>query len=181
MLAFKFFGTGGIINWLFAVFILETLLILALIDLKNLILPDSIMMAVFAGILAYGLWEHLAGIFWLNIFSFYNLIGAVILFSSFFILWFLSKGLWLGLGDAKLAGLIGFIFGLWGGLIVVYGAIIAGTVTGLFLLAKRKANLKTKLPLGTFICFSATVYFFVGNTIHNKLAEFFYSVPLILR
>lgn len=179
--SFMFFSNEGTVNWLFLVFILESLLILALVDLKNLILPDSIMLVMFWSILMFGIWEYLAGVYRFNIFSFDNLLGASVLFSIFFLFWFLSKGLWLGLGDSKLAGLVGLIFGMWGGLIIIYGAIIAGTIAGLILLVSRHANLKTKLPLGTFICFSATVYTFGGAVIQEKLAEFFYVVPLILR
>ena len=170
-----------LVNWLLLIFLLESLLILAVIDLKNLILPDSVMLMMFLGVLAYGILEYLRGYFGFNIFSFDNFIGATVLFSALFLIWFFSKGSWLGLGDAKLAGLVGLIFGLWGGLIVIYGAIIAGMIAGLVLMVSHKANLKTKLPLGTFICLSATAYVFFGTSVQNKLADFFFFVPLILK
>ena len=181
VLAFSFLGQFRLADWLFTVFILESLLILALIDFKNLILPDSVMLAMFAGVIGYGIFERLSSSYRFGIFSINNFIAAAVLFSALFLVWLLSKGAWLGLGDVKLAGLIGLIFGLWGGLIIIYGAIIAGTIVGLFLLANRRANLKTKLPLGSLISFSAMIYVFLGTIIQNKLADFFYAVPLILK
>lgn len=181
LLSFYFTNRAGVVDWLFTVFILESLFILALIDLKNFILPDSIMIVMIFGVLWYGIFEQVFSGYGFNIFSFNNFIGAAVLFSAFFLLWFLSRGTWLGLGDAKLAGLIGLIFGLWGGLIIIYGAIIAGTVAGLVLLASYRANLKTKLPLGTFISFSATAYIFLGQGILEKIKPLFFSVPFILK
>ncbi|MBI2063841.1 MAG: prepilin peptidase [Candidatus Yanofskybacteria bacterium] len=181
LLVFSFAGQVGMVNRLFLVFILEILLALALIDLKNLILPDAIMLVMLSGILACGILEYSSGRYLFNIFSFNNLIGAAVLFLTFFIFWFFSKGAWLGLGDAKLAGLVGLVFGLWGGLVIIYGAIIAGTVAGLVLLASHRANLKTKLPLGTFISFSATVYIFLGQGILEKVKPLFFSVPFIFK
>ncbi len=181
LLAFYVSQQSGIFYWLFLVFILESLLILALIDLKNLILPDSIMLVMLAGVVGYGIWENFLGSQVFKIFSLNNIAGAIVLFSALFILWFLSHGVWIGLGDSKLAGLIGLIFGFWNGLIIFYGAIIMGVVVGLILLASRRANLKTKLPLGTLISFSATVYIFFGAVILDKIKPFFDSVPFILR
>ena len=170
-----------IVTRIFLVFILELLLVLALTDLKNLILPDSILLVVLLGTVAYGIFEHWVGSYSFNIFSLENIAGIVVLFSILFIPWFLSKGAWLGFGDVKLSGLVGLVFGIWGGLIIFYGALIFGMAVALILLASRQANLKTKLPLGTFISFSATVYIFWGSSIQNKIAGLFYSVPLIFK
>ncbi|MBI2063348.1 MAG: prepilin peptidase [Candidatus Yanofskybacteria bacterium] len=181
VLALRFLGQVGVVDWLFAIFILEALFALALIDLKNFILPDSVMLVMLTGILAYGILEYFSVGRVFNVFSFNNFLGAIVLFSILFFVWFLSKGVWLGLGDAKFAGLIGLIFGFWGGLIIFYGAVAVGSVVGLILLIGRRANLKTKLPFGAFIGFSATVYFFFGRVILEKIKPIFFSVSFILR
>lgn len=96
-------------------------------------------------------------------------------------IWLLSKGQGLGLGDAKLAGIIGLIFGFWGGLIILYIAVILGALLGMFLLLTHRGNLKTKLPLGTFICASATFFTLGGGVILSRFAPIFYTAPLIFK
>ncbi|MDO8669288.1 MAG: prepilin peptidase, partial [Candidatus Buchananbacteria bacterium] len=141
LFSFSLFVSGGLINWLFVVFVLEVLFILALIDLRHLILPDSLLLVLLIGVVVLGVIQR-----WLNLGSDWqvlnldNLIGAVSLFGFLFLIWLLSKGKWLGFGDVKLAGIIGLIFGLWGGLIIFYGAIIIGTAVGLILLVSHRAN-----------------------------------------
>lgn len=200
LFSYSLFISGGLVNYLFVIFVLELLLILGLIDLRHLILPDSILATLLAGVLVLAVikrWigpvTHVDVPYWVGpgngwIFTLgrsyaglalSSFIGAASLFFFLFFIWLASKGKWLGFGDVKLAGIIGLIFGFWGGLIIFYGAIITGVIVGLVLLVKQKAKLKTKLPLGTFISFSATVYVFGGAFIQNRLANFFYFVPLI--
>ncbi len=69
------------------------------------------------------------------------------------------------MGDAKLAGAIGLIFGLLGGAFVIYGAVFLGMIAGIIILIAKKGNMKTKLPFGTFISASATIYIFLGPQI----------------
>lgn len=178
--SFFVFGKAGLLNWLFSVFILEALLILAVIDLQHLILPDFIMLFMFIVALAYG---------WLvrfvfksgaaNIFSLDNLTAALLAFTVFFLVWFGSRGRWVGFGDAKLAGLLGFIFGGLGIAVILYLAIVLGAITGFILLALKKANLKTQLPLGSFIGFSASAYILCGPLIIERLQAIFrFVIPL---
>lgn len=181
LLSFLNVGQTGIANWAFQVFILEIFLILAIVDFKNFILPDSVMMVLFFGIVAYSILEYFLKWGGFNIFSINHFSGAVVLFFTLFLFWFFSKGVWLGLGDAKLGGLVGLIFGSWGGLVIFYGSVIIGTIIGLVLLVSHRADLKTRLPLGTFIGFSATLYVFVGQAVLKTLKPLFFSVPFILK
>lgn len=180
LVSYKFFSPNGLANWLFIVFILELFLILGLIDLRRLILPDSLLIVLLGAsfsILAISkLFDVRIG--WLTSIS-SGFIGAAILFAALFIIWLLSKGQWLGFGDVKLVGIIGLIFGFWGGLAILYIAIILGTLFGLFLLLTHRANLKTKLPFGAFICLSATFYIFEGNIVLSRLGSIFYTIPYI--
>jgi leader peptidase (prepilin peptidase)/N-methyltransferase len=82
------------------------------------------------------------------------LVGGGVAFSIFFLTAYLKPGQ-LGLGDVKLATLIGVALGfpaiLWA---LILGTGAAGAVT-IWLLASRGASMKTKLPYAPFLCFGA--------------------------
>lgn len=180
--SYQLFSSGGLINWFFAVFILELFLILGLIDLRRLILPDPLLIVLLGGSLVVLAISKLfdVRVNWPVSVS-TSFIAAILLFAALFLLWFLSKGQWLGFGDVKLAGIIALIFGFWGGLVILYVAVVLGALIGLVLLLIHRANLKTKLPLGTFICLSATFYMLGGDIVLNRLGSIFYTIPSIFK
>jgi len=170
--SFLFLSPFGLAYWLFWVFILELFLILAFIDLRHFILADSVMAVLLAAFACYEiLGGKVAGAG--SIFSFGNLAGAVILFLVFFLVWSFSSGKWIGLGDAKLAGLLGLVFGFWNSVFILYLAVVIGVAAGLTLILSGRGNLKTKLPFGAFICFSAIVSPLFSYGISERIAEFF--------
>ncbi len=180
--SYWFFAGSSWLAWLFVVFILELFLILAVIDLRHLILPDSLLTALLIGAIVWSSTQKLIGVAgrW-QIFDFNSLAGAGVLFVVFFLIWLLSHGRGVGFGDVKLAGIVGLIFGFWSGLIILYLAIAVGAILGLTLLLTRRASLKTKLPLGTLICASATFYMLGGDVILDQLSIIFYAIPLIFK
>lgn len=168
LVSFMVFGNIGVGSWLANVAILEIFLILFMTDVKELMLPDAVIIA--------GVAIALAGFKTFNSISTEHLLAALVYLLFFSAVWSLSKGKWIGFGDGKLMFLIGLVFGAVASVIVLYMAVILGTILGLALLLFRKANLKTRLPLGAFICFSASVYIFFGNVIMSSLG----SISLIL-
>ena len=99
------------------------------------------------------------------------LIGAAVLGAIFFIMGLAGGGRWIGLGDAKLAVLIGAIAG-WtfspspaaadaalyvpfrAMYAVIYGILLSGVVA-IILLATRVVGRKDPIPYGPFLCFGA--------------------------
>ncbi len=178
----SFFESYGLTTSIFLTFIIECLLILAVVDFQRLIIPDLLLVAMLLGVVIFGIWQRLANSpFYFDALNIDNFIGAGVLFLAFFLMWQISNGKWIGFGDVKLVGLIGLIFGIWGGLAVLYIAVTSGAIIGLTLLLTGRARLKTKLPLGTFIGFAATAYIFVGAVLINKLSDIFTLVPRILK
>lgn len=154
---------AGLIDFLFFIFLIETFLVLFWTDLLHLILPDAVMIWATIVVVGYGFLEKLdLGRISFQILSLGHLLSVLLFASVFGFVWFVSKGKWLGLGDVKLVGLIGLIFGFVGGSFVLYSAVIIGGLTGLLLFLARWADGKTKLPLGSFISLGATVYLFTG-------------------
>jgi leader peptidase (prepilin peptidase)/N-methyltransferase len=122
--------------------------LLAVIDLEHRVLPNRILIpATVAGALLLtlaaaldGRWPHLAG----------AVGGGVILFLFFLVLALLAPA-GLGMGDVKLAGLLGLYLGWLGGGVLAAGA-VAGFVVqagvAVVLLAARRVGLKGEIPFG---------------------------------
>ena len=129
-------------------------LALAVYDFYHKILPDILVYLL--GVLAV-----LGGaIFFKKDFWLALAIGA--LFFLFFAgLWLVSKGKWMGLGDAKLFFSVGVFFGWPLALAAMFfsfwfGAIISGIIA----FFKRSLNLKSEVPFGPFIFLGAITAFF---------------------
>jgi leader peptidase (prepilin peptidase)/N-methyltransferase len=66
------------------------------------------------------------------------------------LLYVISHGRWLGLGDVKLAFVIGLLFGYPVAVGVTLVAIWAGALVGVGLILAKRANMQTALPFGSF-------------------------------
>lgn len=133
-------GVGNV-YWLGMIFVL---LALSAFDFLYYILPDKIIGLGFIVAVSYELFFNGQGIM-------VELLTGLALASFFCIIFIVSRGEWMGFGDVKLAGFIGFILGfplaVWSILVAVW----IGAFWGMGMLAANKANLKTPLPFGTFM------------------------------
>ena len=165
------------ISGLYYSIVLWALLLLSVIDFEHFILPDGIMIFVVAISLVY-----IFGL--INLLSISDPIQASIGFSGriwgvlilggvLSLIWLMSGGRALGLGDAKLISLLTLIFGFMGGLVIFFIAFAAGSVVGLALIAFKRAHRKSKMALGTFLSSAASVYFFLWNPINNYIGNLF--------
>jgi leader peptidase (prepilin peptidase)/N-methyltransferase len=102
---------------------------------------------------------------WLGLLS--AAVGAVALFTFYFILAFAYPG-GMGLGDVKLAGVLGMFTGWlgWGSLAVgAFMPFLLGGVFGLVLMLNRRAGRKSRIPFGPWMLIGAWVGIFVGERI----------------
>lgn len=108
-------------------------------DLRWMVLPDALLapMAVVALLMQ---WSSLQT----------ALPSALVMLVLFGVLYLLGRGRWLGLGDVKMAAVIGLFFSLRGALTITMVAIWAGAAVGLMLVVLGKATRKTALPFGAF-------------------------------
>jgi len=89
-----------------------------------------------------------------------------------YLLWFISSGRWMGLGDAKLALGIGWLLGPWIGLVAVMASFILGSIilVPLLLLThipglSRKGvglTMKSEVPFGPFLIASCLLFWLLG-------------------
>lgn len=155
--------------------VFSVLMIIALYDLRHKIIPDGLVFTF--AILALGRLLFLASIGELARSSLlWNVLAGPMLFLPFFLIWFFSRGAWMGFGDAKLSLGIGWLLGpfygfsalvlaFWTGTIVSVSLVLAVRLiryvcpgTGLFSKAKH-LTMKSEIPFAPFLIFSTLVVF----------------------
>ncbi len=138
---------------------------LALIDLDVHRLPDAIVVPsypVAAVLLVAGaLLEGEPGVL------LRALLGGVALLAFYFVLVLIYPS-GMGLGDVKLAGVLGMYLGFlgWGPLVAgAFLAFLLGGLVGGVLMVLRRAGRKSKIPFGPFMLIGAGLAIFVGEPI----------------
>lgn len=124
-------------------FLVVLLIIIAIIDIKEKIIPNKII---------------ILGMIIGTIFLFINkeisilsrVFGALISGGIFAGISVLTRGA-LGMGDAKLASMIGLFVGLWDIMATMFLASIASGIVGIFLIIKDRNNKNKTIPFAPFI------------------------------
>jgi leader peptidase (prepilin peptidase) / N-methyltransferase len=104
-----------------------------------------------------------------------TLAGAGILFAVYFLLWFIKPG-GMGLGDVKLAGVLGAFLGFsgWAALAVGgFGAFLLGGIVSIGLLITRKATRKSGIPFGPWMIAGCWLGLVVGTPIATAYLSVF--------
>ena len=93
-----------------------------------------------------------------------DLLGGFALALPFALIWLLSRGRAMGLGDAKLVVGFPWFLGLWGGLsAVIFGFWMGATVALLLLWRKgNRLTMKTELPLAPFLIAGLLIVYLSG-------------------
>jgi prepilin signal peptidase PulO-like enzyme (type II secretory pathway) len=126
------------------------LVVMTVYDIKHKILPDPLVYT-FAGIALLSLF--VGGTSWFHVPSLSQLLAGPLLALPFALLWLVSKGAWMGLGDAKLVLGIGWILGISGGinaLVIAFWIAAIVSVTWL-LITYRKIKPRTEVPFGPYL------------------------------
>ncbi|MEK7087478.1 MAG: prepilin peptidase, partial [Patescibacteria group bacterium] len=155
----------------YEIFILSALLVIAVYDFKWYIIPDKIIYPAIALALIFNLFNAFSAIGGsasggksLNIETF-KLFTAFIAFLFFFSIYFFSRGRAMGLGDGKLAFLIGlFLIPLLTAITLIL-AFIIGALFGIILVVFKKKSWKSQIAFGPFLIISVFITFFFSDFI----------------
>ena len=135
-------------------FITSILITVFFIDLDYYLILDKLVFPAISVLLVFNLTLFLLG---LNA-DFrptnliYNQILAAVLSSGFFyLLWLVSKGKWIGLGDAKLMIFLGLAVGWPLIIILLLSAFYLGAIVAIPLVALGKKHFTSHLPFATFL------------------------------
>jgi leader peptidase (prepilin peptidase)/N-methyltransferase len=99
-------------------------------------------------------------------------IGCAIGLVLFLLIAILSRG-GMGLGDVKMAALMGIMLGFPSVLVAIFLAIIAGGIMAIVLLATRKKGRKQAIPFGPFLALGTMLALIWGNSIWGWYARGF--------
>ncbi|MBC7512043.1 prepilin peptidase [Candidatus Saccharibacteria bacterium] len=169
-------GTGALsicilVLWLVA---LTMFVILFAYDLKWFLLPDIIMFPliglsiVITALSVYGLQ---GGEILPSVLSVIASIG--ILAGLYFMLWYVSKGMWVGFGDVKLGIALGILLIDWKlALLTLFLANLLGTLVVLPGLLTGKLSRKTQVPFGPFLIVGFFISVLWGTVILNSYNDF---------
>jgi leader peptidase (prepilin peptidase)/N-methyltransferase len=152
------------LSWELPAFLLLAVVgvLLAVVDLQHRLLPNRVVLPALAAGTALLLLAALADGAWDALLR--AVLGAAALFAVYLVLALVSPG-GLGMGDVKLAALLGLYLGWLGWAAVVLGALagfVVQAVVALGLLATRRIGLRGELPFGPAMLAGAALV--IGGT-----------------
>ncbi|MEK7579412.1 MAG: prepilin peptidase [Patescibacteria group bacterium] len=167
------FGDLAVLFILFGWVISALLIAIATYDILHKIIPDGL---VYTFDVVVFVWVFiLAGLSVDPLMLGIIIVNGVVVALPFALLWLLSRGRWMGLGDAKLALGIGFLFGISGGFTALILAVWAGAIVSIALLAigklsgKHGLTLKSEIPFGPFLVLATLFVFLSGIDLFSLL------------
>jgi leader peptidase (prepilin peptidase)/N-methyltransferase len=137
-------------------------------DLRHKIIPDVFSFSAFGVSIAYALSTYV----WDGGLSFgslgaYDLPAGVIFYAGIYLLWKLSSGRLIGLGDAKLLLTIGTVLGLVYGLSAIFVSVWLGTIFVILIMLKGflgqtsgRITMKSEIAFGPFLILGFLIVYF---------------------
>lgn len=176
-------------NVAYHLIIMSILVVILVYDLKHKIIPDAFVYA-FAILSIFHLFiafSPTGNVEFLNPSGWSMLAGGLLAF-PFYLLWLISDGAWMGLGDAKLALGIGWFLGLSaGGSAIIFGFWVGAVISIALLLlshfvaSARKDNwlglrsvlprltMKSEVPFAPYLIIGLLIVFFLKYTIFTAM------------
>ena len=158
---FSFLNSGSWLLFSYQLFLLYVFIALFVSDLLYFTLPDLL---VYPSCLVVGIYLISKGE-WTNF-----LVGIVTLFFFLFLV-LVTRFKGMGLGDVKLAFLMGLFLGFPKTLVALFLAFLTGALAGVILILLGKKKLKSRIPFGPFLVLGSWLAFFWAD----KIWPFFYE------
>jgi len=151
---------------IFRLLVTSFLIIVFVYDLKHYIIPDKVIYpAIFISFLYNFLYSKS---YIMN--SICSALGVALFFLLIF---FVSRGKWLGFGDVKLAFLMGLFLGFPQILVALFSAFFLGAIIGVGLILAGKKKLKSEVPFGPFLVTGTFIALFWSNCLVDWYLQFF--------
>ena len=161
MVFYKFLPYFGLVNPFYffggiaiALIVFSSLLVISFYDYRHKLIPT--------GYLYLFLITSFFGMFLLRDVALIGdiLAGPIVAF-PFYFLWVISKGKWIGLGDAKLALGMGWFLGLSSATTAILLSFWMGAAVAIILMLLRgtKYKMQTEIPFGPFLVFGTFIAF----------------------
>jgi leader peptidase (prepilin peptidase)/N-methyltransferase len=149
------FSIGSVANLIFNLIMIYALIGIFLSDLLYRTIPDQIVYPVIA-----------LALFWLIVNSQWPSVLSGLGAALFFLLLvLLTRWQGMGLGDVKLAGLMGLILGFPKIIVALYLGFLTGALVGVILVLTKRKRLKSEIPFGPFLVLATFIALFWGDKI----------------
>lgn len=96
-----------------------------------------------------------------------SLYGVITAVGFLGIIYLLGRGKWMGLGDVKLAILLGLVASFPNIFIGLFFAFVIGSIYGLIMIAYKQKTFKSEVPFGPFLIIGLYIALFWGEKIVN--------------
>ena len=151
------------------------LLIIFVYDLRHFVIPDKIIYPAIGIALIYNFYQLLTTHYPLStvLNNLYAAFGAAVFFLAIVLV---SRGKWMGLGDVKLAFLMGLFLGFPNILIALFFAFLIGAIIGVGLILAKRKTLKSEVPFGPFLVTGTFIALFWGERIAQWYLDLFLYV-----
>lgn len=161
--AYLKFGFSGYL--IIILLLLSALIVVSIIDLKYKIIPNQITYA--------GIFLSLIFAFVFDYITLFNaFLGIAIPSLVLFLIIFLSKG-GMGVGDLKLAAMLGGFLGYKYVLAGIFLGSLIGSIIGIYFIISKKWNGKTMIPFGPLIALGTTIMIFFGRELFDLYIAIF--------
>jgi leader peptidase (prepilin peptidase)/N-methyltransferase len=167
-----FSTTTEILNLTIAFAAVSVLIVIFVYDYRHKIIPDFFSYLFAALALARLLLFYHGTILYFPYIL--DLLAGPLVALPFFLVWYVSKGRWMGLGDAKLALGIGWFLGFAGAISALCLAFWIGAIVGIsmillqgYLKSKHRINIKSEIPFAPFIIIGFLVVYFFPMDLFN--------------
>ncbi len=167
------------------VFMFSILIVISFYDIRHKIIPNKLVYTfIIVSFLSLFINYNLGGPF-LAIPPLMHILAGPVLALPFALIWLISKGRSMGLGDAKLILGIGWLFMPYEALAVLILSFWIGSIVSIILLLinkskNKKMGMKTEIPFAPFLVLSSLLVFFFGldifslATMFNNFISLFY-------
>lgn len=174
--SYLFWPLGEIESILFAIWLIIVVFFTALLvyDARWRLLPDKLLWPLVGVAAVFAILNNIF-VQHLNVFDFLTGIGLAMLpvAGVYGVLYLISRGRWIGLGDVKFGLVVGLIVSPIGAILVLAGANFIGTLAMLPLLLARKLNMNSKIPFGPFLIAATFFTFLLSNNLIDLVEKYF--------
>jgi prepilin signal peptidase PulO-like enzyme (type II secretory pathway) len=142
--------------------VFSLLVVIAVYDIRHKIIPDvlSLALAILAFIGLFLFDVNNFSVFILHMPILWDFLAGPLIALPFALLWLVSGGRWMGLGDAKLALGLGWLLGLSAALSGVVIAFWVGAVVGILLVIfSPKHGMKSEIPFAPYLVLGTLLAF----------------------
>ena len=131
---------------------------------NKLVFPLIVISLLLSAVMNLGL-AHVSLMDWLITLG----LGMLPITGVYGILYLLSRGRWIGLGDVKLGIAIGLLIPWWGGVLVLFLSNLLASLASVPGLLKRRINGASEIPFGPFLLVATYLVFLLGWALKNIL------------